>query len=497
MSQTHASYYLSTFQYNYSLSLIRGGECFMRKVILTMKAKRRYQVIKAVSDNRSNKHRASIQLDISVRQVNRLLSEYKKHGKSAFIHGNKGKHPMNSLSPEEKKKIIDLYNKKYQETNFTHFTELLEREENVKVSRSTVARLLKTSDIISPKAQRKTRREYNKKLRNQLKKAKKKAERQKIENRIVSLKDAHPSRPRKKYFGELLQMDASLHHWFGEEKTTLHIAIDDCTGRILGAYFDNDETLKGYYNVFHQILLEYGIPYEFITDRRTVFEYEFINKKKLSEDTFTQFSYACHQLGVNIKTSSVPQAKGRVERMFNTFQSRLITELKINGITTIDQANKFLKSYLLSFNEQFGLEMNNIMSVFENKLTPEKANLVLAILDTRKIDSGHHFKFKNEYYAPVDETGAKLLYKKGTEVLIIQAFDGNLFVTIDEKIATVRKLETHERHSKELDPPKKTKKESKKWIPPMDHPWRKASFKQYLRKAGKTEREWELERIQQ
>jgi hypothetical protein len=104
--------------------------------------------------------------------------------------------------------------------------------------------------------------------------------------------------------------------------------------------------------------------------------------------------------------------------VFNTLQPRLITELKINGTTTIDQTNEFLKSYLHSFNEQFGLEINHTMSVFENKPTLEKANLILAFLDTRKIDSWHHFKFKNEYYAPVDETGTKLLYNKDTEVSV-------------------------------------------------------------------------------
>jgi hypothetical protein len=113
-------------------------------------------------------------------------------------------------------------------------------------------------------------------------------------------------------FSNKKHKDTNLTHFtelLEREEATIHIAIDDCTGRILGTYFDKEETLKGYYNVFHQILIEYGIPYEFMTDTRTVLGYELKNKKELIEDTFTQFSYACHKLVIDIKTSSVPQAK--------------------------------------------------------------------------------------------------------------------------------------------------------------------------------------------
>jgi len=96
-------------------------------------------------------------------------------------------------------------------------------------------------------------------------------------------------------------MDASLHDWFGPNKSQLHIAVDDASGEIVGAYFDAQETLKGYYNVLDQVLTNYGIPYMFFTDRRTVFEYKKKNTSSIEEDTFTQFSYACNQLGIEIK----------------------------------------------------------------------------------------------------------------------------------------------------------------------------------------------------
>src|SRR5690554_1490545 len=186
----------------------------------------------------------------------------------------------------------------------------------------------------------------------------------------------------------MLQMDASIHHWFGEAKSQLHIAVDDATGQIVGAYFDEQETLNGYYHVFHQVLSTYGIPYQFFTDNRTVFEYKKKHQKDVEKDTFTQFGYACKQLGVDIRTSSVAQAKGRVERMFGTLQSRLPVELRLNGITSIKEANEFLNSFIKKFNKQFALPIDSIKSVFETQPDSDKINLTLAVLSSRKIDNG-------------------------------------------------------------------------------------------------------------
>ena len=118
-----------------------------------------------------------------------------------------------------------------------------------------------------------------------------------------------PRRPRCAYTGEI-DSDGCILHPCLCEKSQLHIGVDDATGAIVGAYFDSQETLKGYYHVLNHILTDYGIPYMLFTDRRTVFEYKKKNTTAAEEDTFTQFSYACKQLGIEIKTSSVPQAKG-------------------------------------------------------------------------------------------------------------------------------------------------------------------------------------------
>ena len=122
------------------------------------------------------------------------------------------------------------------------------------------------------------------------------------------------------------------------------MAADKATNTIVGAYFDWQETLNGYYRVFKQILENYGIPAKFLTDNRTVFNYQRLNEDKRTsdKDVLTQFGYACKQFGTNLDTTSVSQAKGLIERDNGTFQDRLISELRLNNITTIDKATEYL-----------------------------------------------------------------------------------------------------------------------------------------------------------
>ncbi len=116
-------------------------------------------------------------------------------------------------------------------------------------------------------------------------------------------------------------MDASEHVWFGNSKVHLHLAIDDATGQVIGAYFDIQETLAGYYNVLYQILTKYGIPAKFLTDNRTIFNYNKLKNPSDEKDTHTQFGYACHQLGIDLITSSSPQVKGVLKEYFKPYKA--------------------------------------------------------------------------------------------------------------------------------------------------------------------------------
>lgn len=260
----------------------------MKEVILTMNENEKYVTIKKLVETNGNKQRAAMHLGCSPRHINRMIAGYNGIGKQYFIHGNRGRQPIHTLSPAIKKTVLDLYRDKYFDSNFTHCVELLEKYNNISISVSTLHAILENEYILSPRAtkvKKKRTKQLLKDLQSSTKSPKKQAE---IHSNLAAIEDAHSRRPRCSLFGEMLQMDASVHLWFGDKKTQLHIAVDDATGAIVGAYFDEQETLKGYYNVFHQILLNYGIPYMFFTDNRTVFEYKQKKSPSIEEDTFTQ-----------------------------------------------------------------------------------------------------------------------------------------------------------------------------------------------------------------
>ena len=352
---------------------------------------KKYRVIKLVHDGKKKKQRASVELGLSLRQVNRLLKAYQEKGKQAFVHGNRGVRPNHAMSLETKEKIIKHY-KAYQDLapNIKHFTEILAEIEDIHYSDTTIRAIIYSDGLLSPKSQRKTRRRIKARRKKKASETLETALLPKADERLELVEKAHPSRPRKKYRGELLQMDASSYQWFGGQITHLHVAIDDASGNIVGAYFDTQETLKGYYHVLHQILSKHGIPVAFLTDKRTVFEYHKKATQKMEDDTLTQFGFACHQLGIDIKTSSIPQAKGRVERLNGTLQSRLPIDLQRAGITTIEAANDFLSKWVRQFNRKFGNKTKE--TVFEQAPSASGINLILARVAKRVVDSGHHIR---------------------------------------------------------------------------------------------------------
>lgn len=441
----------------------------------------KYEVIKKLVDTNGNKKTAALKIGCSDRHINRLIKGYQEQGKSFFIHGNHGRQPAITLPSDTKQLILDLYRTKYHDCNLTHYSELLAEKEKIKVSVSTITSILRKDYILSPKANRSSKKAVKKELKALQTKTKSKKKAAIIQSSIMDLEDSHPRRPRCAYFGEMLQMDASLHHWFGETKTQLHIAVDDATGQIVAAYFDEQETLNGYYHVLHQVLSNYGIPYQFFTDNRTVFEYKKKHETSVEKDTFTQFGYACKQLGIDIRTSSVAQAKGRVERMFGTLQSRLPVELRLENVTSIQQANQFLHSYIKKFNKQFALPIDNIKSVFEIQPDSDKINLTLAVLSSRKIDNGSCLKYQNEYYLPVNGQGIAVHHRKGTTAMVIRAFNGELYSCIGEQVYALELLPEHKLSSKAFDLATIPEVPKKKYIPPMNHPWKQASFEKYAK----------------
>ena len=459
----------------------------MRKAELRMNEKEKYDVIKELVDHNGNKNRAAMKLGLSKRQINRLIIKYKENGKYAFIHGNRSKKPVNALDKSISEDIITLYKNKYYDFNFNHFKEFIKKDENINVSYDFIYKTLSKEGILSPKARKKTKKEFIKKQLLKEKKINNDMSNEEIEiivNHEIALEDSHPRCEKPKYFGEVIEQDGSIHNWFGDKKSCLHLAIDKATSNVVGAYFDKQETLNGYYNVLYQILTNYGIPYKFLTDNRTVFNYMSLNpdKRTSDKDVLTQYGYACKQLGIELETTSVSQAKGLIERTNGTFQGRLVQELRLNGINTIEEANKYLIDvFVPNFNKRFAIDYKKFPSAFEDSPSEDKINYTLAVLTPRKIDNGNSIKYHNKYYQPYLDNKIKCFIPK-TECLVIKAFNGDLLVAIDENVYELKELSRNERFSKNLDEIVEVK-EKKKYIPPMTHPWKIEYFKKQLKKA--------------
>lgn len=460
----------------------------MKEVKLRMNEREKYNIIKELVENNGNKKRASMKLGISRRQIDRLIIKYKKNGESAFVHGNRGRVPSKTLDKSIHENIILLYENKYQDWNYQHFKEFLKKEENIDVSYKYIYNILTKAGYFSPKARKKTKRAAIKARllkEKEINLAMSEEQINAIVDHEVALENSHPRGEKPKYFGEFIEEDGSIHLWFGEKKTCLHLAIDKATSTIVGAWFDFQETLNGYYHVLYQILTKYGIPYKFFTDNRTVFNYMSLNpdKRTSEKDVLTQYGYACKQLGIELETSSVSQAKGLIERTNGTFQGRLVNELKLKGITTIEEANKYLlEVFVPDFNTRFAMDYKNFKSVFEESPSSEKINYTLAVLTPRKIDNGNSIKFQNKYYQPYLNDKIKCFSPK-TECLVIKAYDGSLVVSVDEQILELKELARNERFSNNFDDVPIIKK-SKKYIPPMSHPFKAASFKKYQEKQA-------------
>lgn len=465
----------------------------MKRILLTMNEDKKYKAIKAVAEKRKDKKRACIELGLSMRQVNRLIQEYQEGGKGVFSHGNRGKIAKHAVPKETKKQVIELYQSFKIKPNVKHFTEILKEDHDICYTDTTIRRILYQAHILSPKTQRKTRKKIKARIKAKSMKGKKEVENPLVpraEDQMELPEKSHPSRPRKKYQGELIQMDASSYNWFGKDVAHLHLAIDDASGNIVGAYFDTQETLKGYYHVLNQILTKQGIPLAFLTDKRTVFEYTSKAMRAVEEDTFTQFGFACHQLGIEVNTTSIPQAKGRVERLNGTVQSRLPVDLELAGIQSMEEANHFLIKWVRTFNKKFGNKTKE--SIYENAPTKSEINLLLARVANRKVDSGHHIRYQNNYYLPTEGSEDRYFTRR-SKVLIIEAFNGNIYVNIAEKIYTTRRLKEHDYYSQEFDSIPEQKKERRQYIPLQSHPWKLESFKRYLRSVEKTLEEYEAE----
>ncbi len=338
---------------------------------------KKLHVINCALEGRLTVSQAANALGLSERRIKQLKKEVKEHGVQSIIHGNRGRKPIHSIDSKLVQRIIELKNSyAYQEANFLHFQELLDEYEGIKISYSALYNILHKANIKSPKKHRKTKK--------------------------------HHRRKRKAAAGMMLQADGTPHDWFGiGKKYSLHGFIDDATGAITGLYMCKNECLLGYLEVTRQTLKNFGIPLSLYPDKYSVFFPNAANETKLTIEeqlrgvhkSVTQFGRIMDELGIEMFPASSPQAKGRIERLWETLQSRLVTEFRINGISTIEKANAFLPSYIKKYNKKFSIPPIDQNSAFIP--LPEKFNLntLLCVKFKRTTDNAGVFSINNCKFA--------------------------------------------------------------------------------------------------
>ena len=299
-------------------------------VILNKKEQRRLVVLNQAETGKMSSREAAEVLELSLRHVRRILAAYRKEGAQALAHGNRGRKPHNALDASLRKQVLELAQSIYAGCNTQHFTELLAEREGITVSRSLVRLILLEAGIRSPRKRRPPK---------------------------------HRSR-RERYQqeGMLLQTDGSHHDWLEGRGSYLTLvgAIDDATGKVPHALFRYEEDAQGYILLLRQIVASHGIPVALYHDGHGIFERSKREPESLEEQLegrrkLTQFGRIMEELGIISITARSPQAKGRIERLWGTFQDRLVSELRLAGVKTLEEANQVLCDFLPRHNQKFAI----------------------------------------------------------------------------------------------------------------------------------------------
>jgi len=374
-----------------------------------MKEQARLQILNSVLDKQCNVVEAAHLIGVSERHLWRLLAAYRKEGAAALAHGNRHRLPANATSSILKAQVIALAGGLYQGVNHSHFTELLAEREGIILSRSTVRRLLTGAGISSFRQRQSPRHRYR--------------------------------RVRMPQEGMLIQIDGSHHHWLEDRGPclTLILSVDDATGSVPYALFQEQEDTAGYFRLLKGIIQQKGIPLALYSDRYFVFRYNG-EKDDSSEESLTktrnptQFGRAMRELGITQVFARSPEAKGRIERANGTFQDRLVSEMRLAGINTLVEANLFLQEYLPRYNERFAIPPAQSKPAYRIVSPDLDVEGILCLKERRRVARDNTVQYRGKtlqlYPGPERTTYAR------AHVEVQERLDGKLLVYHKGKLLT-------------------------------------------------------------
>lgn len=329
----------------------------------------RVKVLERVLCKEITQKQAAQALEVSERQIRRLLQRYEQEGPSGLLHRSRNKPSNAALKPDLKARIIELLSDCFLNWGPSLITEYLKEHYSINVSKETIRRL--QFEI----GQRKAKRNKSQKV--------------------------HPPRPRRNQYGELIQIDGSPHHWFSQDRRhCLIVFIDDATSRIMMARFYEAETTQNYLDMIHDYVLEHGLPMAMYSDRHSIF-----TKHDKEDYVPTQFQRVLEILGIQGLLASSPQAKGRVERLNKTLQNRWVKAFEFHKVNCLEQANALVPQLIKAHNRKFGVIPTNP----ENAHVPYKGNkqwlrMVCSEWQKRFLSKNLTFNYHSQLYIIQTET---------------------------------------------------------------------------------------------
>jgi len=424
---------------------------------MSRKEIRRYEVISKAEEGYLTVREAAGILSLSERHVKRLKKGVKLEGAEAFIHGNRGRKPLNSIKETIRAEVVQrVLLPEYAGVNDSHFRDLLEEREGIVLSRSSVRRIRRAAGILSSKKHRRVKR--------------------------------HLSRSRKAQTGVLVQMDGSPHDWLeGRGPSMCLVAIiDDASSKVLGATFRQEEDTEGYFIVLEQMMRRYGVPLAVYSDRHSIFVSPASERLSIEDELagktepLTQMGRALEELGISHCKALSPQAKGRIERLWGTFQDRLIIEMRLAGINSQEEANSFLPGFVEKHNKQFSVAPKEMETAFRKAPGKKVLTQILCRHEKRKASNGSTISYQGMTYQLVDASRAVVSLVPKAQVTLLLHRDGSIQACYRDKVYELRSLENKKpekpmTHVFQITPKKNHK-------PAADHPWRRMQINPNKRK---------------
>jgi transposase-like protein len=412
-------------------------------IMLRQKELKRLHVIHKVIQGELTQAEATELISLSERQIRRIVRRIQREGDEGIRHKSRGRQSSRKTSKQLGERIIGLYRQKYQGFGPTLTAEKLLETEGIEVSKETVRTLLMESGDWQQGRKRQKHRQW---------------------------------RQRKKHRGEMIQMDGSHHEWFEGRGpwSVLMGYIDDATGRIHGKFYEYEGTIPAM-DSFRRYIRKNGIPLSIYLDKHTT--YKSTAKPTIEEEShgvvpMSQFERAMKELGVDVIHAHSPQAKGRIERLFATLQDRLVKEMRLRGISTIEEANRFLQEYLPVYNKKF--MVRPVSKEDLHRRVPKRIDLdkILCIRTERTVRNDHTIAHDRKLYQ-IEES---ILSKK---VMVEERTDGKMLIVCQGKSLRHRQITKRPEITKQ---PAIREKRTPYVLPP-DHPWRKFNINLFKRKT--------------